>query len=357
MTAYKPFKGNFAITSGYGNRAGGFHDGVDFALPMRTPLYAVTDGKILLARRDQFGGLYIDLVMADDNHRARYVHLDTFVAREGQQVKAGDLIGFSGNSGKSTGPHLHFGIITPNGVGSVDPKGIMSIWQELPNNNQINNNQTNNNIDDMATLHQAVNTAITQLQSTNPDAYDNWGRAIGNTDMAKQGKEPLVWVKEMVDQLTWKIQGRDNELRDLDNEIMNLRDQVRDKDGQIQALIDTAPTVRDSPATIKRLDELDRANFELKQQIKKLSEENTLLNEELQKKPSQLSAEINAGAYPQLSTAMAWFKNNITVITTILSGFGLTFSTDSVQQLVSAVIAIIGIVTSFYLEHIYKKTK
>jgi hypothetical protein len=289
--------------------------------------------------------------MADDNHRARYVHLDTFVAREGQQVKAGDLIGFSGNSGKSTGPHLHFGIIPLNGVGSVDPKGIMSIWQEIPNNNQVNNNnQTNNNIDDMATLHQAVNTAITQLQSTNPEAYDNWGRAIGNTDMAKQGKEPLVWIKEMVDQLTWKIQGRDNEIR-------NLRDQVRDKDGQIQALIDTAPTVKDSPATIKRLDELDRANFELQQQIKKLSEENTLLNEELQKKPSQLSSEINAEAYPQLSTARAWFKNNITVITTILSYFGFTFSTDSAQQLVSAVIAIIGIVTSFYLEHIYKKTK
>jgi hypothetical protein len=115
--------------------------------------------------------------------------------------------------------------------------------------------------------------------------------------------------------------------------------------------------VKDSPATIKRLDELDRANFGLQQQIKKLSEENTLLNEELQKKPSELSAEINAEAYPQLSTSMSWLKNNVTVIATILSGFGLTFSTDSVQQLVSAVIAIIGIVTSFYLEHIYKKTK
>ena len=345
MTAYKPFKGNFAITSGYGNREGGFHDGVDFALPMRTPLYAVTDGKILLARRDRFGGLYIDLVMADDNHRARYVHLDTFVAREGQQVKAGDLIGYSGNSGKSTGPHLHFGIITPNGVGSVDPKGIMSIWQEIPNNNQINNNNQN-----MSDFHIRNETQLNEWVT-------KWGLArlkeLGVYDYTeysnfhiKSEEELTNWVKQ------WGI----NRLRESGIAVYT-QNEVEELKGQIQALIDTAPTVRDSPATIKRVDELDRANFELQQQIQKLSEENKLLNEELQKKPSQLSAEINAEAYPQLSTSMSWLKNNVTVIATILSGFGLTFSTDSVQQLVSAVIAIIGIVTSFYLEHIYKKTK
>ena len=341
MTVYKPFKGNFAITSGYGNRAGGFHDGVDFALPMRTPLYAVTDGKILLARRDQFGGLYIDLVMADDNHRARYVHLDTFVAREGQQVKAGDLIGFSGNSGKSTGPHLHFGIITPNGDGSVDPKGIMSIWQELP----INNNNQN-----MSDFH--IQNEI-QLN----DWITKWGlfrlKELGVYDYTqysnfhiKSEEELTNWVKQ------WGI----NRLRENGVAVYTQED-VEELKGQIQALIDTAPTVRDSPATIKRLDELDQANIELEKQNIKLSEEIRFLNEELQKKPSQLSAEINAEAYPQLSTSMSWLKNNVTVIATILSGFGLTFSTDSVQQLVSAVIAIIGIVTSFYLEHIYKKTK
>jgi hypothetical protein len=345
MTIYKPFKGNFAITSGYGSRAGGFHDGVDFALPMRTPLYAVTDGKILLARRDQFGGLYIDLVMADDNHRARYVHLDTFVAREGQTVKAGDLIGFSGNSGKSIGPHLHFGIITPNGVGSVDPKGIMSTWQEIPNNNQINNNNQN-----MSDFHIQNETQLNEWVT-------KWGLArlkeLGVYDYTEYSNFHI----KSEDQLTnWVKQWGINRLRESGIAVYTQED-VEELKGQIQGLIDTAPTVRDSPATIKRLDELDQANFELQKQIYKLSEENTLLNEELQKKPSQLSAEINAEAYPQLSTAMAWFKNNVTVIATILSGFGLTFSTDSVSQLVSAVIAIIGIVTSFYLEHIYKKTK
>jgi hypothetical protein len=151
---YKPYTGNYPITSNYGNRSGGFHDGVDIGCPIGTPLVAVTDGLILLARTDQFGGLYIDLKMDDDGWRARYVHLSSFNVREGQRVKAGDIIGYSGNSGRSTGPHLHFGRISPDGKTSTDPIEFITGGLELSSDQ----NSTNNNADNMILqqLQQAI---------------------------------------------------------------------------------------------------------------------------------------------------------------------------------------------------------
>jgi hypothetical protein len=60
-----------------------------------------------------------------------------------------------------------------------------------------NTNITNEN----EMLQQKMNAAIEQLKNNHPDYYDNWGRAIGNTDMAKQGKEDIIWIQEMTDQM------------------------------------------------------------------------------------------------------------------------------------------------------------
>lgn len=68
----------------------------------------------------------------------------------------------------------------------------------------------NNNMTDQ--LFNATNTAINELQKVHPTYYDNWGRAFGNTDMAKQGKEALVWIREMCDQLSWKFAGYEDTL-------------------------------------------------------------------------------------------------------------------------------------------------
>ena len=96
------------------------HAGIDWAAPTGTPLYAVADGKVSVAG---VGGGYGNVVYIDHagGVQSRYAHLDRFspLGRAGTQVKQGDVIGFVGTTGRSTGPHLHFEIRV-NGT-PVDP--------------------------------------------------------------------------------------------------------------------------------------------------------------------------------------------------------------------------------------------
>ena len=115
-----PHKGAFHLSSGFGVREdpvyGGTarHKGQDFAAPKGTPVYATGDGVVLKARF-QFRG-YGNEVVIDHGfgYQSRYAHLNTIEVREGMKVGRGDRIGTIGNSGKSTGYHLHYEVIYMN---------------------------------------------------------------------------------------------------------------------------------------------------------------------------------------------------------------------------------------------------
>jgi len=102
-----------ALTSGYGMRwhpvLGGRrqHKGVDLAEPMGTPVYATADGAISRAEWFSSYGLYISIEHGG-NIQTRYGHLSRLNVAAGQIVHKGDLIGFVGTTGRSTGPHLHY---------------------------------------------------------------------------------------------------------------------------------------------------------------------------------------------------------------------------------------------------------
>ncbi|TCK01325.1 UNVERIFIED_ORG: transglycosylase-like protein with SLT domain [Anoxybacillus amylolyticus] len=103
---------NPPISSKFGMRWGRLHAGVDVAVPVGTPIYAVADGQVVKAVGDQghskeSWGNYIKIRHEGDNY-SLYGHLSEVLVKEGEQVKQGQLIGYSGNSGRSTGPHLHF---------------------------------------------------------------------------------------------------------------------------------------------------------------------------------------------------------------------------------------------------------
>ena len=90
-----------------------YHVGCDYNLPSGTPLYAPTDGMFLKTVRDGVGsgyGNYIQFYMASEDDTLHLAHLRNIEPLEGKQIKAGDLIGHSGNTGQSTGAHLHLGI-------------------------------------------------------------------------------------------------------------------------------------------------------------------------------------------------------------------------------------------------------
>ena len=104
-----------------------YHTGVDFAVPVGTPVLAVADGKI---EKANWGASYgHQVVQKVDGGWVIYAHLNKVRIKPGQVVKKGDLVGESGNSGNSSGPHLHFEYRSKlrwsDGV-DLDPKEILA---------------------------------------------------------------------------------------------------------------------------------------------------------------------------------------------------------------------------------------
>lgn len=83
------------------------HLGVDFAVPVGTPVLAVGDGEVMVSKRDSGAGNYV-AIRHGQQYTTRYMHLKKLLVKPGQKVKRGDLIALSGNTGRSTGPHLHY---------------------------------------------------------------------------------------------------------------------------------------------------------------------------------------------------------------------------------------------------------
>ena len=108
-----PIFEDFRVTSGFGVRRDPFtgrparHTGQDFAAPMRTPVYSTAPGDVVFAGRR---GAYGNMVEIDHGLglRSRYAHLNTITVEEGDWVFTGEEIGLVGNTGRSTGPHLHY---------------------------------------------------------------------------------------------------------------------------------------------------------------------------------------------------------------------------------------------------------
>ena len=115
-----PFHGSYPITQGFGAQmtdpalqafyshyglAG--HDGIDFGLPMDTPVYAVDDGNVVWSGPGDYG---ITIIIQHSWGKSYYGHLSSTAVSLVTHVTKGQLIGYSGESGEATGPHLHFGI-------------------------------------------------------------------------------------------------------------------------------------------------------------------------------------------------------------------------------------------------------
>jgi murein DD-endopeptidase MepM/ murein hydrolase activator NlpD len=89
------------------------HRGVDLASSQNDRIVAVRSGVVSRAAYDSAGGWYV-VVNHGDGYSSVYMHMTNFVVSAGQTVSAGQLLGYVGSTGVSTGPHLHFGI-TYNG--------------------------------------------------------------------------------------------------------------------------------------------------------------------------------------------------------------------------------------------------
>jgi len=86
------------------------HNGVDMAAPAGTPIYAAKSGKVTTASYQAGGaGNYVS-INHGDGFSSIYMHMTRYIVSKGQYVQAGQVIGYVGSTGISTGNHLHFGI-------------------------------------------------------------------------------------------------------------------------------------------------------------------------------------------------------------------------------------------------------
>lgn len=111
----KPLK-SYTITSPFGMRKHpvlGYermHEGVDMSAPSGTPIYAAKSGKVTTASYQKGGAGYYVSINHGDGFSSIYMHMTRYIVSAGQYVNAGQVIGYVGSTGISTGPHLHFGI-------------------------------------------------------------------------------------------------------------------------------------------------------------------------------------------------------------------------------------------------------
>src|SRR5436190_14355511 len=95
------------------------HKGIDFAAPKGTAVYATANGQVATVE-EKFNS-YGKLIIIDHGfgYTTRYAHLQSFLVKAGQKIKRGEKIGYVGNTGLSTAPHLHYEILV-NGK-QIDP--------------------------------------------------------------------------------------------------------------------------------------------------------------------------------------------------------------------------------------------
>lgn len=102
-----------------------FHAGVDLSAPTGTPIVASRAGVVTVASYEGGGAGYYVNINHLDGYVTRYMHMTHYIVSPGQTVKAGQIIGYCGSTGASTGPHLHFGVYY-NGA-AVNPAQYINI--------------------------------------------------------------------------------------------------------------------------------------------------------------------------------------------------------------------------------------
>jgi len=109
-----------------GSWVAGHHTGIDFAVPVGTPVRSIGAGEVV---QTGWGGDYGNIVTVRmaDGHYVLFAHLSKISVSNGEKVSARELLGYSGNTGRSSGPHLHFEVRRSAAYGSdVDPVSYLA---------------------------------------------------------------------------------------------------------------------------------------------------------------------------------------------------------------------------------------
>jgi murein DD-endopeptidase MepM/ murein hydrolase activator NlpD len=128
-----PLSGDFLLSSSFGVRADplthlpSMHEGIDFVAPIGTPVLATAAGVVL---RAEFSGAYGNMVevVHADGFVTRYAHLKTIQVKPQDVIERHDAVGTLGNTGRSTGPHLHYEVIYKGRA--MHPAKALGAWAQ-----------------------------------------------------------------------------------------------------------------------------------------------------------------------------------------------------------------------------------
>ncbi|MDO5409428.1 MAG: M23 family metallopeptidase, partial [Lachnospiraceae bacterium] len=130
---------NHYVKSDYPNYPSGRpHTGTDFSIPLNSPVYSTCDGEVIevISLTDSYGKhIKIKSIVNNSTMIMYYCHLNNFAVKAGDKVTSGQLIGYSGSTGNSTGPHLHYEVKDSQNNTHVNPRnylpGTSYSFQEL----------------------------------------------------------------------------------------------------------------------------------------------------------------------------------------------------------------------------------
>jgi len=228
----KPFAGEYKVTQIFGENPDVYkrfglagHNGQDWGMPNGTPLYTPISGIVKEARIDPAGyGHYLRI----ENSELGVVlaHLKSFNVGESKEVTEGELVGWSNNTGFSTGPHLHFGIYTKprqyqNGYrGYVDPEPFlnedMATIKELEKKIEVLEHRQKELETDIERKNTLIKEREDELRKTAKEIHD-WREAAEkfNQELAKASKRVVT--------LTSKLEEKTEAVTILEKEVKSLR--------------------------------------------------------------------------------------------------------------------------------------
>ena len=139
ISPFPPIKSYIQITSTIGDRAPK-HEGIDFKTNVGTPVYSTVDGTVSRVNwKTRYNGYCIEIEAKGSPYVFKYLHLSEVNVEAGQKVTVGQQIAASGNTGKSTAPHLHYQINVGNKGKVVDPmKYHKTVIEKLPESEKEN---------------------------------------------------------------------------------------------------------------------------------------------------------------------------------------------------------------------------
>jgi len=220
------------------------HNDIDVPLPTGTKLTSCINGTVTETLNDTTGyGIYVKI--ENEYCGVLYGHLRDFSLKVGDKVKAGDFVGFSGNTGNSTGPHLHFGVFPiprdrNNGyAGYIDPFGDQVEWvNKLADNTceaklkikdiEIEELKTSRNRwkDQCKFEEEEANKAIKKVK----DLEKQLAEAVSNNKYLTEGNLTYAnensLLKTKLEALEIKLEEDVKEISDLNNQIKQLKEKL-----------------------------------------------------------------------------------------------------------------------------------